>query len=129
MAKRQGNITAPSDLNIQEHEMSTARALADAGYDVVFSHRTWGKRVTSADVVINGVLWEMKSPQAGNHKAIERNLRKASHQSTNIIFDSQRIRGMSDAEVERELRKFATLIKAIKRLWFVNRNRGVIDIK
>lgn len=122
-------IKAPSDLNIQEHELSTARALADAGYDVEFAHKTEGDRVTSADVIVSGVLWEMKSPQAGNRKAIERNLRKASKQSADIIFDSQRMKGISDAEVERELRKYAVHIKAIRRLWFVNRNRAVIDIK
>ena len=129
MTKKQGTIKAPSDLNIQEHELSTARALADAGYDVEFAHETEGNRVTSADVVVSGVLWEMKSPQAGNRKAIERNLRKASRQSANIIFDSQRMKGMPDAEVGRELRKFAGHIKAIKRLWFVDRNRAVIGIK
>ena len=129
MSKKQGTIEAPSDLNIQEHELSSARALADAGYDVEFAHKAEGKRVTSADVIVNGVLWEMKSPQAGNRKAIERNLRRASRQSTNIIFDSQRMKGMSDAEVERELRKYAVHIKAIRRLRFVNRNRRVIDIK
>ena len=129
MAKKQGTIKAPSDLNIQEHELSTARALADAGYDVEFAHKTEGNRVTSADVIVNGVLWEMKSPQAGNRKAIERNLRKASRQSANIIFDSQRMKGISDAEVEKELRKYAAHIKAIRRLWFVDRNRAVIDIK
>lgn len=129
MAKKQGTIKAPSNLNIQIHELATARALADAGYDVEFAHKTEGNRVTSADVIVNGVLWEMKSPQAGSRRAIERNLRKASKQSANIIFDSQRMKGISDAEVKRELHKYADLIKAIRRLWFVNCNREVIDIK
>ena len=39
------------------------------------------------------------------------------------------MKGISDAEVERELRKYAGLIKAVKRLRFVNRGRDVIDIK
>ena len=39
------------------------------------------------------------------------------------------MKGMSDAEIERELCKYAGLIKSIKRLWFVNRNREIIDIK
>ncbi len=60
-----------------------------------------GDRVTSPDVVINGVIWEMKSPQASDNKAIERNLRKACKQSPNIIFDSQRMKGASDAEIEK----------------------------
>ncbi len=109
--------------------MDTARAIADAGYDVEFAHRMWGNRVTSPDVVINGVVWEMKSPQASDRKAIERNLRKASKQSQNIIFDSQRMKGASDAEIERQLRKLCLHIKAVKRLLFIDRDREIIDIK
>ena len=116
MLKRQGKIIAPSHLNIQEHEMDTARAVADAGYNVEFTHRTWGNRVTSPDVIINGVIWEMKSPQASDNKAIERNLRKACKQSPNIIFDSQRMKGASDAEIEKRLRSIYPHIKAIRRL-------------
>ena len=126
---KQGKIIAPSGLNIQEHEMSTARALADAGYDIEFSRRTWGKRVTSPDVVINGVMWEMKSPLASDRKAIERNLRKACRQSANVVFDSQRMKGASDAEIERELRRLRRHVRAVKRLRFVNRRREVVDIE
>ena len=129
MSKRQGNIIAPSHFNIQPHELATARAVADAGCNVEFTRRTWGNRVTSADVVINGVVWEMKSPQASDNKAIERNLRKASKQSCNVILDSQRMKGASDTEIERRLRTISAHIKAIRRLWFINRNREIIDIK
>lgn len=129
MNKRQGNITAPSSLNIQSHEMDTARAIADAGHDVTFVHRSWGNRVTSADVVIDGVVWEMKSPQASDRKAIERNLRKACKQSTSIILDSQRMKGASDQEIEKRLRGICPHIKAIRRLRFINRERRIIDIK
>lgn len=129
MAKRQGKIIAPSNLNIQEHEMDTARAVADAGYDVEFARRTWGNRVTSPDVVINGVVWEMKSPLASDKKAIERNLRKACKQSGSIIFDSQRMKGSSDSNIEKLLRSICPHIKAIRRLWFINRKREIIDIK
>ncbi len=109
--------------------MDTARAVADAGYNVEFTHRTWGNRVTSPDVIINGVIWEMKSPQASDNKAIERNLRKACKRSPNIIFDSQRMKGASDAEIEKRLRSIYPHIKAIRRLWFINRDREIIDIK
>ena len=81
MNDHRGRIIAPSNINIQEHEMDTARAIADLEHDVEFAHRNMGKRVTSADVVIHGILWEMKSPTSGSRKAIERNLRKAGRQS------------------------------------------------
>lgn len=129
MAKRQGKIIAPSNLNIQEHEMNSARAIADAGYDVEFAHRTWGNRITSPDVVVNGVVWEMKSPIASDRKAIERNLRKACKQSPNVIFDSQRMKGASDVETERRLRSLSEHIRSLRRLWFINHKREIIDIK
>ena len=80
-------------------------------------------------MVINGVVWEMKSPQASDRKAIERNLRKACKQSTSIIVDSQRMKGASDVEIEKRSRSVYPHIKAIKRLRFVNRERRIIDIK
>lgn len=128
MSKRQGTITAPSELNIQPHEMNTARALADAGYDVEFVRRTWGNRATSADIAVGGILWEMKSPHTGDRKAIERNLRRGSRQSSNIVFDSQRVKGVSDGTIERTLRHLKPHIKAIKRLWFVDKERTIVDI-
>lgn len=88
-----------------------------------------GDRVTSPDVVINGVIWEMKSPQASDNKAIERNLRKACKQSPNIAFNSQGMKDASDSEIEKHLRSIYPHIKAIRRLWFINRNREIIDIK
>lgn len=101
MKQDNGHITIASDTNVQPHELNTAQAIATSGFDVEFVRRTWGNRVTSADAVINGVVWEMKSPQASDRKALERNLRKASHQSPNVIIDSQRLKGASDAEIEK----------------------------
>lgn len=129
MNDHRGTIIAPSNINIQEHEMDTARAIADLGYNVEFAHRNMGKRVTSADVVIHGVLWEMKSPTSGSRKAIERNLRKAGRQSPNVIIDSQRVKGLSDDAVEKAVRASLPHIKSIKRLWYINRKRKIVDIK
>lgn len=44
---------------------------------------------TSADALIDGTLWEMKSPTASSIKAVERNLKRARWQSGNIVFDSR----------------------------------------
>lgn len=129
MKQGNGHITIASDTNVQPHELNTAQAIATSGFDVEFVRRTWGNRVTSADAVINGVVWEMKSPQASDRKALERNLRKASHQSPNVIIDSQRLKGASDAEIEKRLRSICPHIRAIRRLWFINRRRSIIDIK
>lgn len=73
-------------------------------------------RTTSADVAVNGLVWEMKAPKADNARAIDRNLRRALHQSPNIIFDSHRMKKLPDAVIERELRKYAQEMRSIKHL-------------
>ena len=70
-------IIIQSGANVWPHEMKTAEALAAAGRTVEFIRRSEEQRTTSADAIIDGIVWEMKAPKASNLKAIEKNLRKA----------------------------------------------------
>ena len=110
--------------------MKTAEALAADGRTVEFVRRSEEQRATSADVLMDGIVWEMKAPTASNMKAVEKNLRKALDQSDCVIFDSRRMKGIPDRAIERELRVCATgRVKALRRLLFVNRHAQIIDIK
>lgn len=129
MKNSQGKIIIAPGINLWEQEYETAQALAMAGLTVEFIRRSEESRRTSADAMINGFVWEMKAPKADNARAIDRNLRRALHQSPNIIFDSHRMRKLPDVVIERELRKHAREMRSIKHLWFVNRRREIIDIK
>ena len=128
--KKRGHIIIQSGVNVWPHEMKTAEALAADDRTVEFIRRSEQQRVTSADVVMDGLIWEMKAPKASNMKAVEKNLRKATGQSAYVIFDSRRMKGIPDHAIERELRVCAAgRVKALKRLLFVNRQAQVIDIK
>ncbi|WP_270295106.1 hypothetical protein [Eggerthella sinensis] len=129
MGKRIGDIIIPGDANVWPHEQRTAQALARAGYTVQFVKKNEDPFATSADVLIDDVLWEIKSPTASSIKAIERNLKRARWQSGNIIFDSRRMKGVPDAAVERELRKWASELRGVTHVLFVNRHGVVIDIR
>lgn len=129
MDKRIGTIKAPSGLNVLPHEMSTARALADAGMDVEFMRRTWGDRVTSADFVAGGVVWEVKCPSSGSIRVVEKHLRAALRQSRDVVFDARRMKGLSDAAIEREVRKWAANLTHARRILYVNKHGGVVKIK
>ena len=96
--------------------METAKALALAGYDIVFVDRPdkQGERV--ADILMDGDTWEMKSPRSDSLKAIERNVKRARNQSPCVVLDSRRMRKVPDAAIERELRRCAKTIKGIRRL-------------
>lgn len=109
--------------------MDTARAIADYGMDVVFVPRTKGKRAKSADFVADGVLWEVKSPTSSNLRVVQKRLREALHQSRDVIFDSRRMKRLSDKQIQAEVAKWGSSLRHVRRLLYVNRRGEVIKIK
>lgn len=128
MKSPKGKIIIAPDLNVWPHEYETAKALAMAGMTVEFIRRSEEYRTTSADVVIDGMEWEIK-PKSDKLKMVQKNLRRALHQSENVIFDSRRMKGIPDHAIERELAKWGNEIRSLNHLLFVNRHGTVIDIK
>ena len=107
MSAHPGTIIIGQGVNVWPHELKTAQSFAAIGKDVEFIRRSEEQRVTSADAVIDGLVWEMKAPTADNLKAVERNLERGRWQSENIIFDCRRMKKVPDAAIEREVRKQA----------------------
>lgn len=56
----------------------------------------------TADAVIDGVLYEIKSPKTDKLSAVERNLKRATKQSSNIIIDSRRMSKLHDATIRKK---------------------------
>ena len=127
--KEKGKIIISPDLNVWPHEYETAKALAKSGLIVEFIRRSEEYRTTSADVIIGGECWEIKAPISNKASAVDKNVRKALHQSKFVIFDSHRMKQVPDDVIERELRKSARILRSMRHLLFVNRHRDVIDIK
>jgi hypothetical protein len=129
MKKSEGKIIIPSGANVWPHEMKAAQALAAAGHTVEFIRKSEREREHSADAYIDSIKWEFKAPDGSSVSLVEKNLRRAVKQSSNIIFDSCRVKRIPDSALQRELTKWAKKIKGIDRLRFINRHRVVIDIK
>jgi hypothetical protein len=126
--KLKGSIIIPAGLQVWEHELKTAEVLAQRGYIVEFVAVSTHYKIKSADIVIDGVLYEIKSPVASKLSAVERNLKRAYHQSVNIVFDSRRMKYLPDKSIQKELVKQFVLTKNIKSILLVNRKQEVIDI-
>lgn len=109
--------------------MDTARAIADCGMDVEFVPRKKGRRAKSADFVADGVLWEVKSPTSDNLRVIQKRLREAIHQSRDVIFDSKRMKRLSNEQIQNEVAKWAANLRSLRRLLYVDRAGEVIKIK
>lgn len=128
MNKTKGKIIREPGLNVWPHEMRTAEALANAGYTVEFIRKSEKDYEKTPDVLIDGILWEMKAPKSGKLHMVEQNLRRALKQSNNVVFDSRRMKGLPDAAIERELQKWSKRLSSLQGLLFVNRHAQVIDI-
>ena len=121
MAKNKGKIIIAPGINVWPHELRTAEALASAGYTVEFVRRSEVERQTSADVIMEGIIGEMKAPTSERTDMIQKNLRRALHQSLNVVFDARRMKKLPDRVIEREVRLRAAEFKTLRRLIYVNR--------
>lgn len=128
MSRNTGKVIIPANVSPWPHELKTAHALAQKGYVVEFVEVNTSRGVKSADVVIDGVLYEMKSPKTDKLSAVERNLKRATKQSGNIIIDSRRMSKLRDATIQKFLLQKLTQQKTIKQILFINRKHEVIDI-
>ena len=51
------------------------------------------------------------------------------HCPPNVFYDSQRVKNLTDAQIEHELRRIAPMLKALKNLLFVGKKRQVVVVK
>ena len=126
--KARGSVTIPAGIEVWEHELKTAQVLASYNHHVCFIPKDSGPNIKSADILIDDVSYEMKSPKADKLSAIERNLKKASKQSDNIVIDSRRMKKIHDSAIQKCLVKKLKQQKTIKKILFVNRKHELIDI-
>ena len=123
---KSGRITIPGKLDLWDHEMFIAKALARAGHEVVFNPRDDVNHC--ADAYIDGVLFEFKSPKGKSIACVERNLKRGTHQSENLVLTSCRIHRVQDRSIQSCLAERLRRKHGIKRIIFVNRLGEAIDI-
>ena len=122
-----GTIVIEQGVNVWPHELHTATALANAGYDVRFIPEN--KTMGSADAFIDNTIFEFKAPEGSSTKSIQRNIVRAiTHQSANIVIDSFRMKRIHDSSIQSFLIARLREGKGIKRLLFVTRGGKVVDI-
>lgn len=114
--------------NLRQHEIDTARWLADLGHDVRFIPAdSLGK---TADIEINSQRWEIKSPTSSNRNTLVRRLGRGAAQSGRVVFDISRTEISIDeasCTAGEALRRYPELSV----VWIVGRttDRGPLDIR
>lgn len=106
-AERPGRVVIPRDKQPRQHELDTARRLARFGVDVEFLPEIDGEGVKSPDVLIDGEIWELKSPQGSSEKStIDSQLKRGKRQAENLVIDLARCGLDDEVAIAQILRRF-----------------------
>jgi hypothetical protein len=92
MTNRKYNVIIPSDMKPRpkSHEESAAAILSRYFCSDVYFIKTANHE--TPDISIRGTEWEVKSPVGSSKNNIQKNMREAAHQSSNIVIDLRRSR-------------------------------------
>ena len=127
MKKLNGNVIIPANASPWPHEIRVAKILALAGHEVFFIPEG---TISSADIYLDGVIYEIKSPKTNKTNTIEHRLKEAVRkQSCNLIIDSSRLKGMSDHNFQKWLISRCEKQPQIKKMLFINKKGQIIYIK
>lgn len=125
MKKKEGYVIIPGGVQPWPHEERVAKILAAEGCRVEFLPKG---TVKTADILLDGVEFEIKSPKTTSANSLEHLLKKALKQSSNIIIDTARMKNSRDDNIRKFLIAQAKSRKQIKKLIMITKYRQVIDI-
>ena len=76
----------------EPHEEETAKLLVLYGFDIEIIKPMNTPKTKNPDFLINGSIWETKSPTTSNLKTIKKRMHEASEQAMRVIVDLRRVR-------------------------------------
>ena len=113
----------------EQHEIDAAYALARHFQTLVeFIVPVDDYKRKSADILMNGVVWEIKCPTGDSKSTISNQIRRASKQSTNIIIDTRRTK-LRFNDIEKRVQFGVSGKSSVKRLILINKTGKVVEIK
>lgn len=82
----------------------------------------------TADILLDGIEFEIKSPKSANANSLEHILKKAVKQSCNIIIDTSRMKNVRDDNTRRFLINQGRIRRQINNLIMITKQGQIIDI-
>ena len=124
---RKGRIDI-SQLNTppEKHEFETAKYFAELGKEIVFIKPSGIPGVHTPDIFMDGVEWEIKSPEGSSRRTIETNFRNAIKQSHYLIFDLRRIK-LKEKNCIAQLEKEFNSRPYLKRMYVIKKSGGLLS--
>ena len=113
-------------VHLKEHEYKTVKLFLENGFDVELVPASKIKGLKMPDIMLQGIPWEMKSPEGDGKRTIKNTVQNASHQSENIIIDLQRCK-TDEERALREIDRYFRLSRRLKRLKVITKDKRILD--
>ena len=113
-------------VSLTEDERYTISILVDKGYSISLVPRSEIKGFHLPDVVIEGKLWEIKSPKGKGKNTIRHNLQRAEKQSENVIIDLHRC-GIPDDQAISQLKYEFSRLVGVRKLKIITKKKEILD--
>lgn len=113
---------------LELHEYATINVLLANGMDVELIEKSRTPHTKSADIIMLGMTWEIKSPNGKTIRCIERAFRRATHQAPNIIIDLRRI-NFSDIAAMILLKRLFKELHSVRNLWIITKKSEIVKLK
>jgi hypothetical protein len=112
----------------QSHEISAAWIL-ERHYNTVveFLRPIKGYKIKTPDMVMGGLMFEMKSPTGKSKATVGEQFRRASKQSKNIVVDGRRTT-IPDNEIGKAIRTEALKRKHLHKIIFIMKDKKVVEV-
>lgn len=113
-------------VHLQKHEYSTVKFFLKKGVDIELIPPSQTKGQKTADIIMQGKAWEIKSPVGSGKNTIRHIIQNAGHQSSNVIVDLRRCK-LSRETALKELAYYFKISKRIRRLIIIVNDEEIID--
>ena len=125
MKRGKGKII-PNGVILEPHEYKTVVFLTELGFNIELIKPTHTPKMKNPDLMMGGVIWEMKCPQGKSWKTVEQNFKTAAKQSDNILFDLRKYKGKEDIAIKCLERRFYQTNKC-RKLKIITKSQKILD--
>ncbi len=122
-----GRLTAHNVI-LEQHELTTITFFLEHGKNIELIPPSLTPKSKTPDFIMDGIAWEMKSPQGKSIITIERALHRGARQSRHIILDLRRMK-IPDAKMQTYVKRQFQLFRSIKKLKIILTSGKIIDLR
>lgn len=128
VTKRNFGHIVKNGVKLESHEEDTIELLCKYGFSIEVIKPTNIPHSSNPDFLIEGTIWETKSPEGSKESTIDRKFHEAGHQANNFILDLRRIKLVA-YRAEKEALKQFKYSRSIRRLILITKEGEVLDIR